>query len=197
MSNMYHEGNRRFQDQFDSRRLADRLEQINTRTAFTESDKNFIESRILFFLATADANGHPTLNHKGGAPGFVRVTGPDELAFPDYDGNGMFLSLGNISVNPKVGLLFLDFEKPRRLRVQGEARVSRNDPLMKEFSGAQLVARVKATAIFPNCPRYIPKFQLVEPSMYVPLPGTTPPEPAWKGFDEFKDVVPPRQPEKR
>lgn len=197
MGILFHDGSRRLQDQFDSRRLADRLDAINTRAAFTESDKSFIESRILFFLATADAKGQPTLNHKGGAPGFVRVTGTDELAFPDYDGNGMFLSLGNINVNPQVGLLFLDFEKQRRLRVQGEARVLRDDPSLKEWAGAQLIVRVKATAIFPNCPRYIPKLQLVEQSMYTPQPGATPPEPAWKGFDEFKDVVPPRQPTKR
>jgi predicted pyridoxine 5'-phosphate oxidase superfamily flavin-nucleotide-binding protein len=196
MSIMYHDGNRRFQDQFDTRRLSDRLEQINTRTAFTDSDRNFIEGSFLFFLATADADGRPTCNHKGGAAGFVRVTAPDELAFPDYDGNGMFLSLGNISVNPNVGLLFLDFQKPRRLRIQGTAHVLRDDPLLKESVGAQMIVRVKAAAIFPNCPRYIPKFQLVEPSMYVPVAGATPPEPAWKGFDDFRDVVPPRQPAK-
>ena len=125
MSIAYHEGNRRFQDAFDSRRIADRLDEVNTRTAFTDNDKAFIESRIFFFLATADAQGRPTCNHKGGAPGFVRVVAPDELVFPDYDGNGMFLAMGNIVVNPHVGLLFIDFEKPRRLRVTGEARVSR------------------------------------------------------------------------
>ncbi len=194
MSIMYHDGNRRFQDLFDTRRLSDRLEQVNTRTKFSESDRNFIESCFLFFLATADADGRPTCNHKGGAPGFVRVTAPDELAFPDYDGNGMFLSLGNISVNANVGLLFLDFEKPRRLRVQGEARVLRDDPLLAQTPGAQMIVRVRATAIFPNCPRYIPKFQLLEPSMYVPAPGATPPEPSWKSFPEFKDTVPPRHP---
>ncbi len=197
MSIMYHEGNRRFQDQFDTRRLSDRLEQINTRTEFTESDKNFIEGSFLFFLATADAEGRPTCNHKGGARGFVRVTGPNELAFPDYDGNGMFLSLGNISVNPQVGLLFLDFEKPRRLRIQGEASVTRDDPLLKQSAGAQLIVRVKAAAIFPNCPRYIPKFQLLESSKYVPVAGAATPEPAWKDFAEFKDVVPPRQPDSK
>ncbi len=190
---MYHDGNREFQDRFDTRRLSDRLEQVNTRTAFTESDKNFIESCFLFFLATADAEGRATCNHKGGAPGFVRVTAADELAFPDYDGNGMFLSLGNISVNANVGLLFLDFQKPRRLRVQGSAKVLRDDPLLQEMPGAQMIVRVKAAAIFPNCPRYIPKFTLAEHSMYVPAAGSTPPEPAWKGFDDFKDVVPPRQ----
>ena len=116
MTIMYHEGNRRLQDEFESRGIADRLEEKLTRTAFTEDDKAFIESRPLFFLATADAEGRPDCNHKGGMPGFVRVSAPDELVFPDYDGNGMFKSLGNIAVNPHVGMLFIDFEKPKRLR---------------------------------------------------------------------------------
>jgi hypothetical protein len=194
MSILYHDGNRRFQDQFDSRRIADRLEQKLMRTAFTEDDKAFIESRILFFLATADAAGRPTCNHKGGAAGFVRVVAPDELAFPDFDGNGMFLNIGNISVNPGVGLLFIDFEKPKRLRVDGSASVSRDDPLLAHTVGAQLIVRVKVRAIYPNCPRYIPTMTLVEPSIYAPLPGVAPPEPAWKSFADFKDAVPPRQP---
>jgi uncharacterized protein len=194
MSILYHDGNRRFQDQFDSRRIADRLEQKLMRTAFTDDDKAFLESRILFFLATADAAGRPTCNHKGGAPGFVRVVAPDELAFPDFDGNGMFLNIGNISVNPSVGLLFIDFEKPKRLRVDGSASVSRDDPLLAHTVGAQLIVRVKVRAIYPNCPRYIPKMALVEPSLYAPLPGVEPPEPAWKGFADFKDAIHPRQP---
>jgi uncharacterized protein len=127
MTIVYHEGNRRFQDQFDSRRIADRLEQVTMRTAFTDDDKTFIESRILFFLATADAEGQPTCNLKGRPPGFVRVAAPDELVFPDYDGNGMFLSIGNISVNPNIGFLFIDFEKPRRPRVNGAATVSASE----------------------------------------------------------------------
>jgi len=192
---MYHDGNRRLQDQFDSRRISDRLEEKLTRTAFTADDKTFIESAIYFFLATADAEGRPDCSFKGGMPGFVRVTGPSELAFPDYDGNGMFKSLGNLLVNPNVGLLFIDMhEKPRRLRVNGIAGVSRDDPLLGETVGAQLVVRVAARAIFPNCPRYIPKLQLAEPSVYAPRPGCEPVEPAWKSFDLFKDYVHPRQP---
>jgi predicted pyridoxine 5'-phosphate oxidase superfamily flavin-nucleotide-binding protein len=192
---MYHDGNRRLQDEFDSRRISDRLEQKLTRTVFTADDKAFIESAIYFFMATADAAGRPDCSFKGGAPGFVRVTAPGELAFPDYDGNGMFKSLGNLEVNRSVGLLFIDLhERPRRLRVNGEATVSRDDPLLARTVGAQLIVRVKARAIFPNCPRYIPKLQLVEPSQYVPRPGEEPVEPAWKAFDAFKDVIHPRQP---
>ena len=194
MTIMYHDGNRRLQDQFDSRRISDRLEEKLTRTAFTADDKAFIESAIYFFMSTADAEGRPDCSFKGGPPGFVRVTADGEIAFPDYDGNGMFKSLGNLLVNPNVGLLFIDLhERPRRLRVNGSATVSRDDPLLGETVGAQLIVRVKARAIFPNCPRYIPKMQLAEPSVYVPQPGCDPVEPAWKGFDIFKGYVHPRQ----
>jgi predicted pyridoxine 5'-phosphate oxidase superfamily flavin-nucleotide-binding protein len=192
---MYHDGNRQLQDAFDSRRIADRLEERLMRKAFTDDDRAFIEGAIYFFMATADESGRPDCSFKGGPPGFVRVTAADELAFPDYDGNGMFKSLGNIAVNPGVGLLFIDMHgKPRRLRVNGEASVSRDDPLLPRTVGAQLVVRVKARAIFPNCPRYIPRMQLLEPSQFTPRPGRDPDEPPWKGFDSFKDVIHPRQP---
>ena len=134
MSRIYHDGNRRLQDEFDSRRIADRLEQVTLRAAFSDGDRAFIEGAMFFFLATADAEGRPDCSFKGGLPGFVRVTGPDELAFPDYDGNGMFKSLGNILVNPPVGLLFIEMgERPDRLRVQGEARVCRRRPADREL----------------------------------------------------------------
>jgi predicted pyridoxine 5'-phosphate oxidase superfamily flavin-nucleotide-binding protein len=191
---MYHEGNRRLQDQFDSRRISDRLETF-TRTEFTPDDRAFIERMPYFFLATADAEGRPDCSFKGGMPGFVAVTGPSELAFPDYDGNGMFKSLGNILVNAEIGMLFIAMHgKPQRLRVNGTATVSREDPLLAHTVGAQLVVRVAARSIFPNCPRYIPTMQLTDPSIYAPRPGVDPPEPAWKDFDSFKDCVHPRQP---
>ena len=192
---MFHDGNRRLQDQFDSRRIADRLEEKLTRTAFTESDRAFIEGLPYFFLATADAGGRPDCSFKGGAPGFVRITGPSEIAFPDYDGNGMFKSLGNIVANADVGLLFIAMhDKPRRLRVNGSASVSDRDPLLTETVGAQLIVRVTARAIFPNCPRYIPTMSSIETSIYVPIAGQEAAEPAWKGFADFKDCIHPRQP---
>src|SRR5256712_3405652 len=156
MTIMYHDGNRRLQDEFASRPIADRLEEKLTRTAFTADDRAFIESAIYFFISTADAEGRPDCSFKGGPPRFVRVTAESELAFPDYDGNGMFKSLGNLLVNPNVGLLFIDLhERPRRLRVNGSATVNRADPLLGETVGAQMIVRVTARAIFPNCPRYI------------------------------------------
>jgi predicted pyridoxine 5'-phosphate oxidase superfamily flavin-nucleotide-binding protein len=194
ISLLYHAGNRRLQDVFDSRRIADRLEEKLARTTFTAEDVAFIQSRRFFFLATADAAARPDCSFKGGLPGFVQVTGPSELAFPDYDGNGMFKSLGNLLENDAVGLLFLDFEKPRRLRVNGRAAVRRDDPLMSMTVGAQLIVRVTATAIFPNCPRYIPTMRLVEESVYAPLPDVEPVEPGWKSSPDFKDAIHPRQP---
>src|SRR5947209_11473926 len=163
MSSMYHWGSRQLQDQFDSQRIADRLEQRTVHETFTEEDRALIERSPMFFLATADAEGRPDCSYKGGMPGFVRVLNSTTLAFPDYDGNGMFKSLGNILVNPHVGLLFIDFETPKRLRVNGRASVDEHDPLLAELVGAQLVVRVEADALFPNCPRYIHKLQTVEP----------------------------------
>jgi uncharacterized protein len=192
---MYHDGNRQLQDRFDSRRISDRLEEKLTRKEFSDGDKAFIESVSYFFLATADAEGRPDCSYKGGMPGFVRVTGPSELAFPDYDGNGMFKSLGNILVNPGIGMLFIAMHgKPQRLRVNGEASISHQDPLLAQTVGAQMIVRVAARAIFPNCPRYIPNMQLVEPSVYAPRSGCDAPEPGWKSFPDFKDHVHPRQP---
>ncbi|HEX5767500.1 MAG TPA: pyridoxamine 5'-phosphate oxidase family protein [Burkholderiales bacterium] len=181
----YHAGSRELQDRFDSRRLADRLAEKLWRTAFTTEDKTFIEASRMFFLATADALGQPDCSYKGGLPGFVRVTGPSELSFPSYDGNGMFRSLGNVLVNPRVGMLFLDFEQPRRLRVNGLATLLED---VAGFEGAQLVVRVAVEAIFPNCPRYIHRYGLVETSQYAPRPGYQPPEPNWK--KNFSDVLP-------
>lgn len=193
VSLLFHEGNRTLQDQFDSRRIADRLEQVTLRRQFSEEDRAFIEGAEFFFLATADADGRPDCSFKGGPPGFVHLTGPNELAFPDYDGNGMFKSLGNVLVNPSVGLLFIATgEKPKRLRVNGTASVSRDDPDIGTFVGAQLLIRVTARAIFPNCPRYIPGRD--GPSPYIPREDVAPLEPAWKTFDEFRDAVPPRAP---
>ena len=191
---MYHDGNRELQDRFGARPLADRLVERLWRDRFKDEDKAFIESVGFFFLATADRDGHPDCSFKGGPPGFVKVHAPDLLMFPDYDGNGMFKSLGNIQLNPQVGLLFMTMgEKPQRLRVNGRATLQFDDPMMRGLPGAQLVVQVVPEHIFPNCPRYIPNLQTGEPSQYLPCEGVAPKEPAWKSFDAFKDVVPPRQ----
>jgi len=189
---LYHEGMRQLQDARDTRRLADRLEQVIVHDTFTADDRAFIESRPMFFVSTADAQGRPDCSYKGGLPGFVRVIDERTLAFPDYDGNGMYRSWGNLKVNPQVGLLFLDFENPRRIRVNGTARISADDPLLAEFPGAVFVIRVSALRIFPACPRYIHRMQMVELSTYAPKADYTPPVPAWKSFEVFVDALPAR-----
>ena len=181
----YHDGMRELQDRFDTRQLADRLAERLSRTAFSEEDRAFIEGACFFFLASADPAGQPDCSYKGGLPGFVRVTGPSELSFRSYDGNGMFRSLGNLQVNPRVGLLFIDFEKPRRLRVLGTAALS-FDP--------QPMVRVRAEQIFPNCPRYIHRMKLLEHSAYA---GENPPVPAWKQMPQFNEVLPKNDPARR
>ena len=191
---MYHEGNRELQDEFGSRALADRLEARLRRERFNDDDKAFIESLGFFFLATADGEGRPDCSFKGGPVGVAQVAAPDLLVFPDYDGNGMFKSLGNIRANPNVGLLFLAFgESPKRLRVNGTAEVVADDPAMATVPGAQLLVKVTPVDIFPNCPRYLPNMALVEASAYLPEPATPPVEPKWKTFEVFADVVPPRR----
>jgi predicted pyridoxine 5'-phosphate oxidase superfamily flavin-nucleotide-binding protein len=187
---MYHEESRKLQDQFDTRRLADRLAARLLRTTFNDEDRNFIENQRMFFLATTDADGFPDCSYKGGDPGFVRVLDERTLVFPSYDGNGMFKSLGNIRANPAVGMLFLNFEKPDRLRVNGTATVSTDDAAMALFPGAQLLVRVTPHHIFPNCPRYIHKMQIGESSPYVPRAGVSAPVPNWKKRPEFNEVLP-------
>jgi uncharacterized protein len=187
---LYHEGARRLQDRFDTRRLADRIAERLWREALSDDDRSFIVAQALFLLATADAQGRPECSYKGGRPGFVRVLDAGALAFPSYDGNGMFRSLGNVLVNPHVGLLFIDFASGRRLRVQGRAAIDLADPLGAEFEGAQCVVRVAVSQVFPNCPRYVHPMQRAGLSDFAPRPGHLPPVPAWKRFEMFRDVLP-------
>ena len=189
---MYHDGMRQLQDVRETRPIADRLAQVTLRTAFTDEDRAFIQRCPMFFIATADAEGQPDCSYKGGLPGFVQAIDERTLVIPDYDGNGMYRTWGNVLANPHVGLLFLDFEHPKRLRVNGTATIAHGDPLLHEYPGAVFIVRVTAAKIFPNCPRYIHKMQLLEHSVYGPRPEYTPPVPAWKTFEVFRDALPRR-----
>ena len=186
MSRLYGPNHRALQDRFDLRRLADNVEKRVLVTEITAEHKAFIESRDMFWLATIDHEGRPTVSYKGGEPGFVRVLDGKTLAFPCYDGNGMFYSMGNLVGNDKVGLLFLNFEQPHRIRVQGIASVDHNDPLLADYAEAQLVVRVGVTEIFRNCPRYVHRYRKVAESEYVPHPGSTAPLAAWKRVDDVQ-----------
>ncbi len=191
-NSMYHDGMRKLQDMRETRRIADRLEEMIVRASFTESDRIFIQQCPMVFVATADNDGKPDCSYKGGLPGFIRVLDEKTLVFPDYDGNGMYRSWGNLVVNPNIGLLFIDFEKQSRLRVNGTAKVSSNDPICSEYPGSVFVIRMTAEKIFPACPRYIHKMHLVELSAYVPQANYKPPIPEWKKTDDFRDALPHR-----
>jgi hypothetical protein len=189
----YHDGARALQDRFDTRRLADRLdERFVSRPEIDAEARAFIERMDMFFLATADAGGHPQCSYKGGDPGFVRVLDERTVAFPNYDGNGMYLSMGNLLANPHVGMLFIDFvsARPSRLRLNGIASLDHDGPLIDAYPGAQFIVRVRATQVFPNCPRYIHRMALVERSRFVPRADVKAPVPDWKRAAWACDVLP-------
>jgi len=190
MSELYGETHRAFQDQHDTRRLADRLESL-AHAELDPNDRGFIEAASYFFLSTVDERGRPTVSYKGGAPGFVRIVGPSALVFPVFDGNGMFLSLGNIASTAQVGMLFIDFESPRRLRVQGAAQVVANDGPWRS-PGAKHLVRVDVSQFFVNCGRYIHKLETRKLSVHVPDETGRQPFPAWKRIDVIADALPER-----
>jgi predicted pyridoxine 5'-phosphate oxidase superfamily flavin-nucleotide-binding protein len=199
MTSTYHRGSRRLQDRFDTRRLADRLDERYVQSAAIDADdRAFIERMDMFFLATADAEGRPQCSYKGGDPGFVRVLDERTVAFPNYDGNGMYMSTGNVLVNPQVGMLFVDFtaERPSRLRLNGVASIDDGE-LAASWPGAQFVVRVEATQVFPNCPRYIHRMALVERSRFVPRDERPVPVPDWKRTNWACDVLPDDDPARR
>jgi uncharacterized protein len=189
MTRLYGEQHRALQDEFGTRKLADRIEQIACRTEFDEESKGFVESRDMFFLASVNHEGQPTVSYKGGDPGFVRIVDSTTLVFPSYDGNGMFLSMGNLKQHPLVGMLFLSFERPHRLRVQGRASISRDDPMMAHYKEADLIVRVQVSEIWVNCPRYVHRYQKVSPSRYVPRETCDTPVAEWKRVDAVQDVI--------
>jgi uncharacterized protein len=194
MPSGFHDGSRSLQDRFDTRALADRIDALLVSDTISDGDRAFIQDRDMFFLATADADGRPTCSYKGGEPGFVRVLDAHTLAFPNYDGNGMYLSTGNVLVNPAVGMLFIDFERGHRMRLEGTATIDPDDPLRAQYPEAQFVVRVTARAVYPNCPRYIHRYELVRRSRFVPRTDCLTPVPEWKRSDWARDALPEHDP---
>jgi uncharacterized protein len=189
MSRLYGDEHRALQDRFQSQPMADRIEQIGLKTEIGDDERAFIESRDFFFLSTVNQQGQPTVSYKGGNPGIVKVLDANTLLFPNYDGNGMYLSIGNISVNSKVGFLFMDFERPFRLRAQGTAELSDTPELLARYKEAELVVRVKVSELWMNCPRYIHRYQRLKTSRYVPQDDVDTPVCEWKRVDAVQDVL--------
>lgn len=189
------QGARDIQDRFDTRRLADAITRTTLHATLTDGDRAFIERMDMFFIATQGANGNLDCSYKGGEPGFVRVIDEHTIAFPNYDGNGQYMTGGNILETGKVGLLFIDFQNQWRMRLNGTATIDFDDPLKAEWPEAQFVVRVTAEEVFPNCPRYIHKMEMVERSVFVPKASCETPDPDWKNY--FEDALPEAQKARR
>ncbi|QBF31474.1 pyridoxamine 5'-phosphate oxidase family protein [Thalassococcus sp. S3] len=188
----YTDAQRKLQSENGHEKLSHAVIQAIARNELEEYHIEYIETRDYFFLSTVTADGEPTVSYKGGPVGFVKSLGNNTLVFPNYDGNGMWLSMGNIDAASKVGMLFIDFETPWRLRVQGDAKVSKDPDLMAHFPGCNMVAVVNVTRVFQNCARMIHKHKRVEPhSIYVPDADGKQPYPAWKRIDAIQDYLHP------
>ncbi|MGE0624329.1 MAG: pyridoxamine 5'-phosphate oxidase family protein [Pseudomonadales bacterium] len=189
MSRLYDDTHRALQDEFATRGLADAVERATLRMEIDEADEAFISARDMFFLATVNAAGQPTVSYKGGDPGFVKVVNPTTLVFPSYDGNGMFLSMGNIDAGASIGMLFIDFEQPSRRRLQGRAALHRDHPLAVTYPEVELLVEVTVTELWTNCPRYIHRYDKVRPSEFVPRAETDTPLAPWKRIDAIQPFL--------
>lgn len=190
MSELFGDTHRILQDEFETRALADRVIELACSQTIEDEHRGFIESRDMFFLASVDANGSPTVSYKGGDVGFLRVIDNKTITFPSYDGNGMYISMGNIAASGKIGMLLIDFEKPHRMRIQGTAELSRDPELVSGYKEAELVVKVTVSDIFQNCPRYIHRYQRLSQSRYTPKENTKTPMATWKRIDILQDVIP-------
>jgi uncharacterized protein len=189
MSELYGAQHRVLQADFETTSLADAVKEFIVVQEIPPEHQGFIETRDMFFLSTVDHRGFPTCSYKGGNPGFVKVVDSTTLAFPSYDGNGMYLSMGNISQNNKIGMLFIDFETPHRVRVHGTASVSKNDPLLSEYHEAEMIVRVTLEEMFINCPRYIHQYSRNKTSQYVPQTHCETPLAQWKRIEPLQPVL--------
>lgn len=196
MSRLFGDIHRAMQMAFDTRAMADRIEAIAVKPEIDDDAKAFIESREMFFLSTIDHMGRPTVSYKGGVAGFVRVLDAKTIIFPSYDGNGMYLSMGNISGNAEIGMLFIDFEKPFRLRAQGRAEVIVGGEDVAAFKDAEMAVKVSIHEVWMNCPRYVHRFKKIETSRYAPGVEENTPFCEWKRIDAMQDVVRPGEREK-
>jgi len=188
----YHDGMRALQDRFDGRRVADALEKHRLHFSFWDQDRKLIEEARFFFIATSYQDT-TDCSMRSGDPGFVKITGPDTLEFPEYDGNNMYRTLGNIVRNPNVGLLFVRLDgKTFRTRIRGRAVLVDDAETLARHHGAKIVVRVTCE-IFPNCPRYVPDLMgesaAIPDNPFVPRPGHAPPPPEWKSRDYLKDIL--------
>ena len=138
-------------------------------TAIDQSLADFIASARSFYLATANKDGQPYIQHRGGPPGFLRVLDAKMLAFVDFSGNRQYITIGNLEDNPRVMMFLMDYANRRRVKIWGTARVVENDPeLIARLLPEGYRARAEATILFNveawdvNCPQHIPQMLFAE-----------------------------------
>ena len=192
MSDFYHSGHRALQQEFESTALAERLEELIVRPALDAEAQAFVQAQDHFFLTTVDQEGFPTVSYKGGNQGFVQIVNETTLRFPCYDGNGMWLSIGNITDTSKVGMLFINMVEPHRIRLQGQARLLRDAHILKQWKDVALAVEVSITKTWFNCPRYIHPMAKLGDSGHVPSEDRETEPAQWKSLEAVADVLPPQ-----
>lgn len=186
-STFFHETQLDLQHALGTAGIAARIADTRLRESLEGDDAELVRAAAVFFLATRAPDGTLDVSVKCGRPGFVEIPQLRQLVFPDYDGNGMFRSLGNIRATADVALLFVEFSgRQRKLRLQGRAEVEVCVPQGDRRAsggpqtGPQARVHVSISRVFPNCPRYLPTLAWAQPSAYVDALGREPLEPEWK-----------------
>ena len=132
-------------------------------TTIDDDLKAFIEAQTSIFLATANAEGQPYIQHRGGPPGFLRVVDNQTIGFVDYAGNRQFITSGNLADNPKAQLFLIDYARRRRIKIWGTAGLLRATAPSAKLMPAEYKARAEQVILFTvtawdsNCPQHIPK----------------------------------------
>ena len=191
----YHDGMREWQDRFDGRRVADAIAKHRIRDDFWDADRELIESTPFFFIATSFGD-YTDCSLKSGVPGFVKIVAPGTIEYPEYDGNSMYRTIGNIARNPNVGVLFVKFDgKTLRVRANGHATIHDDAETLSRHHGAKLVVRI-VLQMYSNCVRSVHDLSTETISPYMPKPDYDPPAPEWKSRDYIRDILPANDPHK-
>ena len=152
-----------------SRHAYARMEQgSGWRTEIDDEMRGFIEAQTSVFMATANLDGQPYIQHRGGPAGFLRVLDDRTLAFADFSGNRQFITTGNLADNPKAQLFLMDYAHRQRLKIWGEARVETDRALVDRLMPPGYKARAEQAIVFSvkawdaNCPQHIPQLVPVD-----------------------------------
>jgi predicted pyridoxine 5'-phosphate oxidase superfamily flavin-nucleotide-binding protein len=144
------------------------LHQIQPTDTLTFEQQQWIAQTDTFFIASFHPDSGVDASHRGGYPGFVRVLNSSKLVFPDYAGNNMFNTLGNISINPQAGLLFSDFERGNTLQVTGKASIIWDTERLKEFAGAERLVEFQIDRVIEITDASSLRWRFVEYSPFNP-----------------------------